>query len=189
MGLGLQMFDRQNLSYSKTEFTQSWKSMEKIVQFKFDQLDYSDSKIIHQCRLPQIQVNKNKIQKLFFQIVTFMKSMNAEVSLMLSWGNLSSKGCYWRLFRKLLAYNHVYRRNQKGNTKQKLEGKLIEPRLDYILTMNDKEVYFKKTFFENAIIQIEEAKNTISIGPNLFPFNNPYELIQGSGHAKTKANL
>ena len=60
---------------------------------------------------------------------------------------------------------------------KKLEGKLIEPRFDYILTFNDKEVFFpKKTFFENAIIQIEEAKNTIRIGPNLFPFNNPYEI-------------
>ena len=43
---------------------------------------------------------------------------------------------------------------------KKLEGKLIEPRLDYTLTLNDKELYFpKKNFFENAIIQIEEAKN------------------------------
>jgi hypothetical protein len=69
---------------------------------------------------------------------------------------------------------------------KKLEGKLIEPRLDYILTMNNKEVYFpKKTFFENAIIQIEEAKNTISIGPNLFPFNNPYEIQFKANEADT----
>ncbi|MGB2164404.1 MAG: M23 family peptidase, partial [Flavobacteriaceae bacterium] len=46
-----------------------------------------------------------------------------------------------------------------------------------ILTMNGKEIYFpKKTFFENAIINIKEAKNMLSISPNLFPFNNPYQI-------------
>jgi hypothetical protein len=69
----------------------------------------------------------------------------------------------------------------EGRKKQipnkKLEGKLIEPRLDYLLVLNDKEIYFpKKTFFKNAIIQIDEERNTLSIGPNLFPFHNPYEI-------------
>ena len=43
----------------------------------------------------------------------------------------------------------------------------------------------KKTFFKNAIIQIEEGNNTLSIGPNLFPFNNPYEIQFNSNEEDT----
>ena len=54
---------------------------------------------------------------------------------------------------------------------------MIKPKLDYTIVMNDKEVFFpKNTFFENAILQVDESKSTISISPNLFPFNNPYEI-------------
>jgi hypothetical protein len=58
-----------------------------------------------------------------------------------------------------------------------LEGELIEPRLDYFFSLNQKEVYLpKKTFLEKAIIKIEEDENILSVKPNLFPFNNPYEI-------------
>jgi hypothetical protein len=193
MGLGLQMFDRQNLSYSKNGIyiAEVEVNGKKIVQFKFDQLDYSDSKkLFINIDYPKYKENKNKIQKLFFQNhkpLTFMKSMNAEGLFNVELGKSYQVKVVIEDYSGNSSCIIIYIEGTKKEIpNKKLEGKLIEPRLDYILTMNDKEVYFpKKTFFENAIIQIEEAKNTISIGPNLFPFNNPYEIQFKANEADT----
>tara|TARA_B100001059_G_scaffold42883_1_gene34830 strand:- start:8112 stop:9779 length:1668 start_codon:yes stop_codon:yes gene_type:complete len=190
MGLGLQMFDRQNLSYNKNGIyiAEVEVNGKKIMQFKFDQLDYSDSKkLFINVDYPKYKENKNKIQKLFFQNhkpLTFMKSMNAEGLFNVELGKSYQVRVAIEDYSGNSSYVIMYIEGTKKEIpNKKLKGKLIEPRLDYILTMNDKKVYFpKRTFFENAIIQIEEAKNTISIGPNLFPFNNPYEI-------KFKANV
>ena len=49
--------------------------------------------------------------------------------------------------------------------------------MDYHIRLNKKEVYFpKNTFFGKAIIQIEQEEKMLRIGPNLFPFNNPYKI-------------
>ena len=193
MGLGLQMFDQQNLSYSKNGIyiAEVEVNGKKIVQFKFDQLNYSDSeKLFINIDYSKYKENKNKIQKLFFQNhkpLTFMKTMNAEGLFNVELGKSYQVKVVIEDYSGNSSNIIIYIEGTKKEIpNKKLEGKLIEPRLDYILTMNDKEVYFpKKTFFENAIIQIEEAKNTISIGPNLFPFNNPYEIQFKANEADT----
>lgn len=193
MGLGLQMFDRQDLSYSRNGIykAQVYVNGKSIVRFEFDQLDYSDSeKLFVNVDYPTYKQKKNKIQKLFFQNhkpLTFMKSLNDEGLFNIELGKSYQVKVVIEDFSGNASYIEMYIEGTKKKIpSKKLEGKLIEPRLDYILTMNDKEVYFpKKTFFENAIIQIEEAKNTISIGPNLFPFNNPYEIQFKANEADT----
>ena len=193
MGLGLQMFDRQDLSYSRNGIykAQVYVNGKSIVRFEFDQLDYSDSeKLFVNVDYPTYKQKKNKIQKLFFQNhkpLTFMKSLNDEGLFNIELGKSYQVRVVIEDFSGNASYIEMYIEGTKKKIpSKKLEGKLIEPRLDYIFTMNDKEVYFpKKTFFENAIIQIEEAKNTISIGPNLFPFNNPYEIQFKANEADT----
>ena len=69
IGLGLEMFDRQNLSYSKNGIYKAEVLVngKKIVLFEFDQIDYSDSKkLFINVDYPEYKANKNKIQKLFF---------------------------------------------------------------------------------------------------------------------------
>ena len=184
IGLGLQMFDRQNLSYTKNGIyiAEVEVNGKKIVQFKFDQLDFSDSKkLFINVDYPKYKENKNKIQKLFFQNhkpLTFMKFMNAEGIFNVELGKSYQVKVAIEDYSGNSSYIIMFIEGTKKETpNKKLEGKLIEPRLDYMFTMNDKEVYFpKKTFFENAILQIDEMQNTLSVGPNLFPFNNPYEI-------------
>ena len=184
MGLGLSMFDRQDLSYSRNGIYKARVDIngKTIVHYEFDQLDYSDSeKLFVNLDYPNYKQKKNKIQKLFFQNhkpLTFMKSLTDEGLFNIELGKSYQVRVVIEDFSGNASYIEMYIEGTKKKIpNKKLEGKLIEPRLDYILTLNDKEVFFpKKTFFESAIIQIEEAKNTISIGPNLFPFNNPYEI-------------
>ena len=184
MGLGLRMFDRQDLSYSRNGIYKARVDIngKTIVRYEFDQLDYSDSeKLFVNLDYPSYKQKKNKIQKLFFQNhkpLTFMKSLTDEGLFNIEIGKSYQVRVVIEDFSGNASYIEMYIEGTKKRIpNKKLEGKLIEPRFDYILTFNDKEVFFpKKTFFENAIIQIEEAKNTIRIGPNLFPFNNPYEI-------------
>ena len=184
MGLGLRMFDRQDLSYSRNGIYKARVDIngKTIVRYEFDQLDYSDSeKLFVNVDYPTYKQKKNKIQKLFFQNhkpLTFMKSLTDEGLFNIEIGKSYQVRVVIEDFSGNASYIEMYiEGTNKRIPNKKLEGKLIEPRFDYILTFNDKKVFFpKKTFFENAIIQIEETKNTIRIGPNLFPFNNPYEI-------------
>ena len=184
MGLGLQMFDRQDLSYSKNGIYKAKLEIngKTITQFQFDQLNYSDSdKLFINVDYLTYKKNKNKIQKLFFQDhkpLTFMKYINNEGIFNIELGKSYQIRIIVEDFSGNTSYIVMYIEGRKKQIpNKKLEGKLIEPRLDYLLTLNDKEVYFpKKTFFKNAIIQINEERNTLSIGPDLFPFHSPYEI-------------
>ncbi|MEC8397412.1 MAG: M23 family metallopeptidase [Bacteroidota bacterium] len=184
IGLGLKMFDRQDLSYSRNGIYKARVEIngKTIVLYEFDQLDYSDSKkLLVNLDYPTFIKKRSKILKLFFQNhkpLTFMKYLNNEGLFNIELGKSYLVKVIIEDFSENSSYIEIYIDGTKKKIpNKKLEGKLIEPRLDYTLTLNDKELYFpKKTFFENAIIQIEEAKNSISIGPNLFPFDNPYEI-------------
>ena len=184
IGLGLKMFDRQDLSYSRNGIYKARVEIngKTIVRYEFDQLDYSDSKkLLVNLDYPNFIKKRSKILKLFFQNhkpLTFMKYLNNEGLFNIELGKSYLVKVIIEDFSGNSSYIEIYIDGTKKKIPyKKLEGKLIEPRLDYTLTLNDKELYFpKKTFFENAIIQIEEAKNSISIGPNLFPFDNPYEI-------------
>lgn len=184
MGLGLQMFDRQDLSYNKNGIYKAKLEIngKTITRFQFDQLNYSDSdKLFINIDYPTFKKNKNKIQKLFFQDhkpLTFMKLMTTEGLFNIEPGKSYQVKVVVEDFSGNTSYIVMYIEGiKKQIPNKKLDGKLIEPRLDYLFSLNDKEVYFpKKTFFQDAIIQIDEAQNNLSIGPNLFPFQKPYEI-------------
>ncbi len=184
MGLGLQMFDRQDLSYNKNGIYKAKLEIngKTITRFQFDQLNYSDSdKLFINIDYPTFKKNKNKIQKLFFQDhkpLTFMKLMTTEGLFNIEPGKSYQVKVVVEDFSGNTSYIVMYIEGiKKQIPNKKLDGKLIEPRLDYLFSLNDKEVYFpKKTFFQDAFIQIEEAQNNLSIGPNLFPFQKPYEI-------------
>ena len=184
MGLGLQMFDSQDLSYSKNGIYKAKLDIngKNIVLYEFDQLDYSDSKkLFINVDYAKFKKEKNTIQKLFFQNqepLTFMKSIKANGLFNIELGKSYQIKLVIEDFSENSSYLVMYIEGEKKEIPNtELDGKLIKPKLDYTIVMNDKEVFFpKNTFFENAILQVDESKSTISISPNLFPFNNPYEI-------------
>ena len=184
IGLGIQMYDRQDLSYSKNGIYKAQVKVngKRIVQFEFDQLDYSDSKkLFLNVDYPAFKKNKIKIQKMFFQnhhLLTFMKSMHQEGIFHVELGKSYQVKLGIEDFSGNSSNVEIYIEGvKKKNQNKLLKGKLIEPRLDYQIILNEKEIYFpRKTFFDNVIIQVEQDEKTLSIGPDLFPFNNPYEI-------------
>ena len=184
IGLGIQMYDRQDLSYNKNGIYKAQVKVngKSIVHFEFDQLDYSDSKkLFLNVDYPAFKKNKIKIQKMFFQNhhpLTFMKSMNQGGIFHVELGKSYQVKLAIEDFSGNSSHAEIYIEGvKKKNQNKLLKGKLIQPGLDYQIILNEKEIYFpRKTFFGNVIIQVEQDEKTLSIGPDLFPFNNPYEI-------------
>ena len=184
IGLGVQMYDRQDLSYSKNGIykAQVFINGKTIARYEFDQLDYSDSnKLFIIVDYPNYKNKRTKIQKMFFQNhkpLTFIKYLNNEGVF-----NIEPRKSYQvkvivEDFSGNSSYIEMYiEGTNKEIPDKKLIGELVEPRLDYFFPMDKKEVYFpKKTFFSKAVLNIKEKGDTLSLGPDLFPFNNPYEI-------------
>ncbi len=184
IGLGIQMYDRQDLSYSKNGIYKAQIKVngKSIVEYKFDELNYSDSKkLFINVDYATFKKDKRKIQKMFFQNhqpLTFMKLIHKEGLFDVQLGRSYLVKLVLEDFSGNAAHIEMYLEGAKRKIQNKLlDGKLIEPHLDYQIRLNKKEIYFpKKTFFGKAIIQIEQDEKILSIGPNLFPFNNPYEI-------------
>ena len=184
IGLGLQMFDRQDLSYSKNGIYRAKMEVngKTVVQYQFDQLDYSDSnKLFIIVDYPNFKKKKNKILKMFFQNhkpLTFIKTISNEGLFNVELGKSYQVKVTVEDYSGNSSHIEMYVDGVKKRIPNKiLEGELIEPRLDYFFSLNQKEVYLpKKTFLEKAILKIEEDENILSVKPNLFPFNNPYEI-------------
>ena len=184
IGLGIQMFDRQNLSYSKNGIYSAQVDVngKTIVKYEFDQLNYSDSnKLFIIVDYPRFKKNRSKIQKMFFQNhkpLTFIKTISNEGLFNVDLGKSYQVKVRVEDFSGNSSNIEMYVEGIKKKIPNKtLEGELIEPRLDYFFPLNQKEVYFpKKTFLGKAILKIEEDENSLSISPNLFPFNNTFEV-------------
>lgn len=184
IGLGIQMFDRQDLSYSKNGIYSAQVEVngKTIVKYQFDQLNYSDSnKLFIIVDYPKFKKNRSKIQKMFFQNhkpLTFIKTISNEGLFNIDLGKSYQVKVRVADFSGNSSHIEMYVEGVKKKIPNKtLDGELIEPRLDYFFPLNQKEVYLpKKTFLEKAILKIEEDENSLSISPNLFPFNNPYEI-------------
>lgn len=184
LGLGLQMYDRQDLSYSKNGIYKAQVHLngKSIAQYKFDQLDYSDSKnLFIFIDYPTYKKKRYKIQKLFFQKhkpLTFMKSLSNEGILNIELGKSYQVKVRIEDFSGNTSYIEMSIEGIKKEVPiQNLDGELIKPQLDYLFTMKGKEVYLpKNTFIEKAVLKIKEDENNLSIGPDLFPFNKPFEV-------------
>jgi len=184
IGLGLQMFDRQDLSYNKNGIYKAQLQIngKTIAHYEFDQLDYSDSKkLFHIIDYPSFQENRIKIQKLFFQdqpLLTFIKSVKQGGLFHIELGKSYQLMISVQDFFGNTSYIEMYiEGTEKSITHQPLEGKDITPEKDHLLLMEKAEIYFpKKTFFKKVKLQIEENEKSLSIGPNLFPFQMPYEI-------------
>jgi len=184
IGIGLQMFDRQDLSYSKNGIFKAHVKVNgvTIANYEFDQLDYSDSdKLFIMVDYPNFVNQKVKIQKMFFQNhepLTFIKFLKNEGVFDIAIGKSYLTRIEIEDFSGNSSSIEMYIEGaSKKIPKNSLEGKLIEPQRDYLFEWDDKEIYFpKKTFFGNAILQMEGDENLLSIGPDLFPFQKEYEI-------------
>ena len=184
IGLGIQMFDRQDLSYSRNGVysTKVIVNGKLISHYEFDQLIIDESKKLYNVIDYKNYVQKRlKIFKLFYaedNKLNFMNSLVDHGIFEIEFGKSYHILIEVEDFSGNRSIIETYIEGIKNTIKQvKLRGKLIKADEDYLYFSKNKEVFFpKKTFFDTVKIEIIEKGDDIEIGPNFFPIANPYEI-------------
>ena len=184
IGLGIQMFDRQDLSYSRNGVysTKVIVNGKLISHYEFDQLLIDESKKLYNVIDYKNYVQKRlKIFKLFYAEdikLNFMNSLVEHGIFEIEFGKSYHILIEVEDFSGNKSIIETYIEGTKNTLKQlKLRGKLIKADEDYLYSSKNKEVYFPtNTFFDTVKIEIIENGDDIEIGPNFFPIANPYEI-------------
>ena len=184
IGLGIQMFDRQDLSYSRNGVysTKVIVNGKLISHYEFDQLLIDESKKLYNVIDYKNYVQKRlKIFKLFYAEdikLNFMNSLVEHGIFEIEFGKSYHILIEVEDFSGNKSIIETYIEGTKNTLKQvKLRGKLIKADEDYLYSSKNKEVYFPtNTFFDTVKIEIIENGDNIEIGPNFFPIANPYEI-------------
>ena len=184
IGLGIQMFDRQDLSYSRNGVysTKVIVNGKLISHYEFDQLLIDESKKLYNVIDYKNYVqNRLKIFKLFYAEdikLNFMNSLVEHGIFEIEFGKSYHILIEVEDFSGNKSIIETYIEGTKNTLKQvKLRGKLIKADEDYLYSSKNKEVYFPtNTFFDTVKIEIIENGDNIEIGPNFFPIANPYEI-------------
>ena len=184
IGIGIQMVDRQDYSYSRNGVysTKVFVNGKIISHYEFDQLIIDESKKLYNVIDYKNYVQKRlKIFKLFYTEdikLNFMNSLVEHGIFEIEFGKSYHILIEVKDFSGNKSIIETYIEGTKNTLKQaKLRGKLIKADEDYLYSSKNKEVYFpKKTFFDTVKIEIIENGDDIEIGPNFFPIANPYEI-------------
>ena len=184
IGLGIQMFDRQDSSYSRNGVYSAKVIVngKMISHYQFDKLKIDESKNLFNVIDYKNFIQKRlKIFKLFYRDdikLNFMNSLVENGIFEIEFGKSYHILMEVADFSGNKSIIETYIEGTKNSLKQvKLRGKSIKADEDYLYSSKNKEVYFPtNTFFDTVKIEIIENGNDIEIGPNFFPIANPYEI-------------
>jgi hypothetical protein len=184
VGVGIQMFDRQDLSYNKNGIYSMVVNVngKPTFKYKFDKIDFNDSKYISLIiDYKNFKENRYRIQKLFRPKTAKFSFMDSALDR--GFFNLEEGKSYQVLievsdFSGNTSYVETYVVGQKQKTKiEPSKGNNINPELDYIFEFHPNEIYIpKNTFFNPIQLEIETRSDGIKIGPDIHPFKGAFEL-------------
>ena len=184
ISFGLNMFDRQSLSYNRNGIYKAaiYKNDTLKFEYNFNELDFEDSKFINLLRDYKTKKEKGiTIQK----IIKHPESKKSFLSNEYDNGFFNIKNNKEYFFTLKIS-------DHKGNNSYveikitgkkiidniiKTEGKLIKKDQDYSIKLKNKEVVFKKnTLFENIYLNIKERNDTLYIDKDIYPLRNPLKI-------------
>ena len=184
LGVGIQMFDRQDLSYNKNGIYSMAVNVngKPTFKYKFDEIDFNDSKYISLIiDYKNFKENQYRIQKLFRPKTAKFSFM--DTALERGFFNVEEGKSYQVLievsdFSGNTSYVETYVVGQKQKTKiEPSKGNNINPELDYIFEFHPNEIYIpKNTFFNPIQLEIQTHSDGIKIGPDIHPFKGAFEL-------------
>lgn len=184
ISLGLQMFDRQDLSYNKNGIYQARIKMNGVTQieYDFDRISFDDSKFINLfIDYKSLRTRGLKIQRL----VRHKESKKSIFNNKYSDGFMKiEEGKSYQIMVEISDFNgntsfiEFYIVGKETNLDNvSTSGKEIKKDLDYLFEFDEKSVYFPKgTFSEKVNIEIKDKNDTITVGKDLFPVNKPFKV-------------
>ena len=184
IGIGIQMFDRQDYSYSRNGVysTKVFVNGKIISHYKFDKLIINESKKLYQVIDYKNYTQKRlKIFKLFYKSGNKLNFMNTLVDQGIFKVEL---GKSYQIIIEIEDFSgnkstiEGFIEGTENKIKPvELRGRLIKTDREYSFTLKNKELFFpSKTFFNDVKIELFENKDQIEIGPNLFPIANSFEI-------------
>ena len=187
IGIGIQMFDRQDYSYSRNGVysTKVFVNGKIISHYKFDKLIINESKKLYQVIDYKNYTQKRlKIFKLFYKSGNKLNFMNTLVDQGIFKVEL---GKSYQIIIEIEDFSgnkstiEAFIEGTENKIKPvELRGRLIKTDREYSFTLKNKELFFpSKTFFNDVKIELFENKDQIEIGPNLFPLANSFEIKFG----------
>ena len=187
IGIGIQMFDRQDYSYSRNGVysTKVFVNGKIISHYKFDKLIINESKKLYQVIDYKNYTQKRlKIFKLFYKSGNKLNFMNTLVDQGIFKVEL---GKSYQILIEIEDFSgnkssiEAFIEGTENKIKPvELRGRLIKTDREYSFNLKNKELFFpSKTFFNDVKIELFENKDQIEIGPNLFPIANSFEIKFG----------
>ena len=187
IGIGIQMFDRQDYSYSRNGVysTKVFVNGKIISHYKFDKLIINESKKLYQViDFKNYTQKRLKIFKLFYKSDNKLNFMNTLVDQGIFKVEL---GKSYQIIIEIEDFSgnkstiEAFIEGTENKIKPvELRGRLIKTDREYSFTLKNKELFFpSKTFFNDVKIELFENKDQIEIGPNLFPIANSFEIKFG----------
>ena len=182
--VGLRLFDRQNLSYSKNGIYSASVRLNGKEKFSYsiDRISFEDSKSINLIiDYKNLKQNRKRIQRFAKNPeskFTFLKESPLDGTLQLTPNKSYQLLVRVSDYKGNATYVEAYLSGidaPKAISKQ--TNNVIDPIKDYLFDFESTSVYFpKKTFFQKADIQVEYTGDTLRVGKDIIPLKNPYEI-------------
>ena len=182
INIGLEFFDRQNLSRNKNGIYSAKVKLNglEIFSYKMDKISFNDSKYINLfIDYRELISSRRKIHRFFLhpeQKMSFLKdsTLSGEIHI--------ENGKSYQLLIQIQDYN-----KNTCHLEAYLKGipEIISPEIDtenlilkeneYNFEFVDKSVSFpKRSFFYDVNVKVEEKDDTLKVGENIFPLRKPF---------------
>lgn len=178
ISLGLQMFDRQDLSYNKNGIYKAKVSMNgvKQIEYDFDKIRFQDSDDINLLvDYKTLKTQRIKIQRLFRHEKSEKSIFNGDsernglmqialdksYQIMIEVSDFSGNTSYVEFYIQGKPFKIS---NENPNAKK------LSTHLDYFFDFKNKSVYIpKNTFAESVFLDIHENNDTLEVGTDQYP--------------------
>ena len=175
-GIGLHMYDRQDLSYNKNGVYQIAVRLngKEMIQYTFDKISFDDGKFISTLIDYKTYVTESiRIQKLYRNLpygFSFLSKGTPNGILNFEAGRSYHLQIILEDFHGNKTYVEIYIEGKKEaatNKEKKIQitENIVNPELDYLFEFENQEVYLpKNTFFEPVDFKIRATKDSLFVG-------------------------
>lgn len=186
ISIGLQMFDRQDLSYNKNGIYKAGVKMNGVDQilYDFDRISFEDSNDIN------LMVDYSTLKKRRITIQRLIRHQESDKTIFtsddLNGYMLIEKDKSYQILVEISDFNNnrsyleFYIEGKEGDSipPLKQKGKEIKKGLDYLFELDKKSVYFpKNSFAENTYVDINNENGLLKIGQDHYPVIKPFEVV------------
>ena len=183
INVGLRLFDRQDLSYSKNGIYNTKVRLNGILQFemKMDEISFDDSKYIN-LLIDYKEYSQKKRRILRFishseQKTTFLVGEKANGEMEISPDKSYQIMIEVSDYKGNTSYVEAYLTCTATNLNSFDKSNLIAPSKDYLFDFDDRSVYFPQNSFYDAIpLKVENTETELIVGENHYPLQKPFEV-------------